>query len=84
MVLVLFNLHYIFHIIILIGTILKILYIVYIYINNFRLFQQETMARCGSVSDDLMFLSNLNSDSFQRMGILAAFDSWERTKRFVY
>jgi ribosome biogenesis protein Tsr3 len=41
------------------------------------------MARCGSVSDDLMNLSDADSDLFQRMGILAAFDSWERAKKFV-
>jgi hypothetical protein len=39
------------------------------------------MARVGSVSDDLMSLSNMDSDLFQRMGILAAFDSWERAKK---
>ncbi len=39
------------------------------------------MARNGSVGEDLMNLSNLDSDLFQRMGILAAFDSWERAKR---
>jgi hypothetical protein len=58
------------------------MYIEYIKI-NLRLFQQEHMARCGSVSDDLMSLSDLDSDLFQRMGILAAFDSWERAKKFV-
>ena len=42
------------------------------------------MARVGSVSDDLMSLGELDSDPFQRMGILAAFDSWERAKRFVH
>jgi hypothetical protein len=50
----------------------------------FRLFQQECIARAASVSDDLMFLNDLDSDLFQRMGILAAFDSWERAKRLIY
>jgi hypothetical protein len=35
------------------------------------------------MNDDLMFLNDLDSDLFQRMGILAAFDSWERAKKFV-
>jgi hypothetical protein len=56
----------------------------YICINNFRLFQQETLARGGSVSDDLMSLNDDDSDLFQRMGIFAAFENWERAKRFVY
>jgi hypothetical protein len=30
-----------------------------------------------------MFLNDLDSDLFQRMGILAAFDSWERAKRLI-
>jgi hypothetical protein len=55
-----------------------------LYINKFRLFQQENIARVGSVGDDLMSLSNMDSDLFQRMGILAAFESWELAKRFVY
>ena len=42
------------------------------------------MARVGSVSDDLMSLGEVDSDPFQRMGILAAFDSWERAKRFAH
>ena len=41
------------------------------------------MARVASVSDDLMSLTELDSDLFQRMGIFAAFESWERAKRFV-
>lgn len=41
------------------------------------------MARSGSVGDDLMSLKDLDSDLFQRMGIFAAFDSWERAKKFV-
>ncbi|CAF3808089.1 unnamed protein product, partial [Adineta steineri] len=45
-----------------------------------RLFQQEHMARIGSVGGDLASLTNLDSDLFQRNGILAAFDSWERAK----
>lgn len=49
----------------------------------FRLFQQENLARVGSVSDDMMFLNDLDSDLFQRFGIFAAFESWERAKRFV-
>lgn len=49
----------------------------------FRLFQQENLARAASVSDDMMFLNDLDSDLFQRFGIFAAFDSWERAKRFV-
>lgn len=40
------------------------------------------MIRNGSIADDLMNLANLDSDLFQRTGILAAFDSWERAKRF--
>jgi len=44
---------------------------------------QENMARVGSVSDDLMSLTDLDSDLFQRNGILAAFDSWERAKRYL-
>ena len=49
----------------------------------FRLFQQEHMARVISVSDDLATLNETDSNQFQRMGILAAFDSWERAKKFV-
>lgn len=49
----------------------------------FRLFQQEHMARVISVSDDLAMLNESDSNQFQRMGILAAFDSWERAKTFV-
>ncbi len=52
--------------------------------DSFRLFQQECMARAASVGEDLMFLNDLDSDLFQRMGILAAFDSWERAKRLIY
>jgi hypothetical protein len=42
------------------------------------------MARVGSVSGDLASLINLDSDLFQRNGILAAFDNWERAKKLVY
>ena len=41
------------------------------------------MARGASISDELMLLNDLDSDLFQRMGILAAFDSWEQAKKFV-
>ncbi|CAF4616832.1 unnamed protein product, partial [Rotaria sp. Silwood2] len=45
-----------------------------------RLFEHENMARASSFADDLTNLNNTDSDLFQRMGILAAFDSWERAK----
>jgi len=31
-----------------------------------------------------MSLNDDDSDIFQRMGIFAAFENWERAKRFVY
>ena len=52
-------------------------------VDLFRLFQQENLARVASTGDNLMHLTGLDSDLFQRMGIFAAFDSWERAKKFV-
>ncbi|CAF1116980.1 unnamed protein product [Rotaria sordida] len=45
-----------------------------------RLFAHENMIRVGSSSDDLIHMNNTDSDLFQRMGILAAFNSWEHAK----
>lgn len=42
------------------------------------------MIRVGSISDELMNMNSLNSDLFQRMGVFAAFNSWERAKRLIY
>ncbi|UJR23581.1 hypothetical protein I4U23_026570 [Adineta vaga] len=45
-----------------------------------RLFQHENMARVGSIGGDLASLTNTDSELFQRNGIFAAFDSWERAR----
>ncbi|CAF4326884.1 unnamed protein product [Rotaria socialis] len=45
-----------------------------------RLFQHENMIRVGSISDELVNMNEIDSNLFQRMGISAAFDSWERAK----
>ena len=50
----------------------------------YRLYVQEHAAQWNSFQDDMGLLDEENPQLFRRMGIIAAFDSLERVKKFVY
>ena len=49
-----------------------------------RLLQQEYMIRSESFDDDMVMMNENNLNLFQRRGIIAAFDSLERAKKWVH